>query len=60
VAAAPPRPRARGPAHARGLLLALVVAEIAYFAHAGSNFFTTGNAGEVARASVEIGLLAWP
>jgi len=40
------------------LLLALVVVEMAYFAHAGSNFFTAGNAAEVLRASVEIGLLA--
>ena len=40
------------------LLLGLVIAEIAYFAYAGSNFFTAGNAAEVARASVEIGLLA--
>ena len=44
--------------HARGLLLALVVVEIAYFACAGSNFLTIGNAAEIARASVEIGLLA--
>jgi len=58
VAAAPPAPRAWTRHTHEGLLLALVIAEVAYFAHAGSNFFTTGNAGEVARASVEIGLLA--
>ena len=40
------------------LLLALVLVEMAYFARVGSNFFTAGNAAEVARASVEIGLLA--
>src|SRR5258706_2489398 len=40
------------------LLLALVVVEMAYFPHAGSNFFPAGNAAEVLRASVEIGLLA--
>ena len=40
------------------LLLVLVIVEMAYFARVGSNFFTTGNAAEVARASVEIGLLA--
>jgi ribose/xylose/arabinose/galactoside ABC-type transport system permease subunit len=40
------------------LLLVLVGLEIAYFARAGSNFFTLGNAAEVARASVEIGLLS--
>jgi ribose/xylose/arabinose/galactoside ABC-type transport system permease subunit len=40
------------------LLLILVGAEIAYFSWAGSNFFTLGNAAEVARASVEIGLLS--
>jgi rhamnose transport system substrate-binding protein len=40
------------------LLLGLVVAEMAYFAYAGTNFFTAGNAAEVARASVEIGLLS--
>jgi rhamnose transport system substrate-binding protein len=40
------------------LLLALVVVEIVYFAVAGSNFLSAGNAGEIARASVEIGLLS--
>lgn len=40
------------------LLGALVSLEIAYFAVAGTNFLTPGNAAEVARASVEIGLLS--
>lgn len=59
-ATAPPRGarRARGGHAHEMLLLALVVAEMAYFAYAGSNFFTAGNAGEVGRASVEIGLLS--
>jgi ribose/xylose/arabinose/galactoside ABC-type transport system permease subunit len=40
-------------------LLALVVlAEIVYFGFRGTNFLTVGNAFEVVRASVEIGLLA--
>ena len=50
--------RVRGRPTHEWLLLGLVLAETAYFAYAGSNFFTTGNAGEVARASVEIGLLS--
>lgn len=41
----------------RGLALALVL-EIALFAIIGWNFFTAGNAGEIVRASAEIGLLA--
>ena len=41
----------------RGLALGLVV-EIALFAAIGWNFFTAGNAGEIVRASAEIGLLA--
>jgi rhamnose transport system permease protein len=58
-AAAPPVRRRFGDAHTHELLLlGLVIVEIAYFARVGSNFFTTGNAGEVARASVEIGLLS--
>jgi ribose/xylose/arabinose/galactoside ABC-type transport system permease subunit len=40
------------------VLLGLVVAEIAYFAATGSNFFSAANAFEVARTGVEIGLLA--
>jgi rhamnose transport system permease protein len=40
------------------LLLGLIVVEVAYFAMAGSNFLSAGNAAEVARASVEIGLLS--
>ena len=36
----------------------LLAAEIAVFAAIGTNFLTAGNAFEVARASVEIGLLA--
>ena len=41
----------------RGLALCLVL-EIALFAAIGWNFFTAGNAGEIVRASAEIGLLA--
>lgn len=41
----------------RGLALCLVL-EIALFAFIGWNFFTAGNAGEIVRASAEIGLLA--
>jgi rhamnose transport system permease protein len=40
------------------LLALLLVAEIGYFAATGSNFLTGGNAFEIVRASVEIGLLA--
>ena len=48
-----------GAAHTHELLLLVLVGiEIAYFSCAGSNFFTFGNAAEVARASVEIGLLS--
>ena len=43
--------------HERGLALCLVL-EIALFAAIGWNFFTAGNAGEIVRASAEIGLLA--
>jgi ribose/xylose/arabinose/galactoside ABC-type transport system permease subunit len=41
----------------RGLALCLVL-EIAVFAAIGWNFFTAGNAGEIVRASAEVGLLA--
>ncbi len=41
----------------RGLAVALVL-EIALFSFIGWNFFTAGNAGEIVRASAEIGLLA--
>jgi rhamnose transport system permease protein len=40
------------------VLAAMLVAEIGYFSITGSNFLTLGNAFEIARASVEIGLLA--
>jgi len=40
------------------LLAGLVAVEILCFAVVGRNFLSLGNAGEVARASVEIGLLA--
>jgi rhamnose transport system permease protein len=43
--------------HERVLAL-LVAGEVALFAGTGSNFLSVANAGEVARASVEIGLLA--
>ena len=39
-------------------LAALVVAEIAIFAAMAPNFATTGNAAEIVRLSVEVGLLA--
>jgi rhamnose transport system permease protein len=41
----------------RGLALGLVL-EIALFSAIGWNFFTAGNAGEIVRASAEVGLLA--
>jgi rhamnose transport system substrate-binding protein len=41
----------------RGLALCLLL-EIALFSAIGWNFFTAGNAGEIVRASAEIGLLA--
>jgi ribose/xylose/arabinose/galactoside ABC-type transport system permease subunit len=40
------------------LLLALILVEVAYFAVTGAHFLSLGNAGEVLRASVEIGLLS--
>ena len=42
----------------RGLLAVILGLEVAAFATIGHNFFTTGNAFEVSRLSVEIGLLA--
>ncbi len=48
----------RGMVTQEGLLALLLVAEVAWFAAVGSNFLTVGNAFEIARASVEIGLLA--
>ena len=47
AAVLPPARALRGGHTHEWLLLALVVAETAYFAYAGSNFFTTGNAGKV-------------
>jgi len=41
----------------RGLALCLLL-EIALFSAIGWNFFTAGNAGEIVRASAEVGLLA--
>jgi rhamnose transport system substrate-binding protein len=62
MAIAEARPRAadllRGMVTQEGLLALLLVAEVAWFSAAGSNFLTVGNAFEIARASVEIGLLA--
>jgi ribose/xylose/arabinose/galactoside ABC-type transport system permease subunit len=49
------RPRAFG--H-ESLLLALLALEVAVFSLVGSNFATAGNAGEIVRASAEVGLLA--
>src|SRR5437763_162630 len=40
------------------IVLALLPAEVAVFAVIGNNFLSAGNAFEVARLSVEIGLLA--
>lgn len=40
------------------LLAILVAAEVILFAFVGKNFFTAGNAFEIARLSVEVGLLA--
>jgi ribose/xylose/arabinose/galactoside ABC-type transport system permease subunit/ABC-type sugar transport system substrate-binding protein len=42
----------------QGVLLLLLLLEIGAFAAAGTNFLSLGNAFEVARLSVEIGLLA--
>jgi ribose/xylose/arabinose/galactoside ABC-type transport system permease subunit/ABC-type sugar transport system substrate-binding protein len=53
---------ARNPAHrldpAQAILIGLLALEIAIFAVIGTNFFSVGNAFEVLRLSVEIGLLA--
>ena len=43
---------------AQAILLGLLAAEVALFAAIGTNFLTRGNAFEVLRLSVEIGLLA--
>jgi rhamnose transport system permease protein len=43
--------------HERGLAICLVV-EVVLFAIIGRNFLTAGNAGEIVRASAEIGVLA--
>src|SRR3954465_11560728 len=43
---------------AQRILLALLALEVAVFAAIGTNFLTLGNAFEVLRLSVEIGLLA--
>ena len=40
------------------VLAGLLLAEVAVFAVTGTNFLTAGNAAEVARLSVEVGLLA--
>jgi ribose/xylose/arabinose/galactoside ABC-type transport system permease subunit len=45
-------------ARPEALLLALVMVEVAVFAWSGTNFATAANAGEIARATAEIGLLA--
>src|SRR6476660_1158459 len=51
-------PRARLRTTQELILALLVVAEIALFAVLGKNFFTTANAFEIVRLSVELGLLA--
>jgi rhamnose transport system permease protein len=48
----------RKPLGHEGLLAAFVVAEFAFFAAKGTHFLTIDNGFEMARASVEIGLLA--
>ncbi|HMC12163.1 MAG TPA: hypothetical protein VKH44_12770, partial [Pirellulaceae bacterium] len=40
------------------ILLVLLAVEVALFAGIGKNFFTAGNAFEIVRLSVEVGLLA--
>ena len=40
------------------ILLALLAAEVVAFSAIGTNFFSAGNASEILRPSVEIGLLA--
>jgi ribose/xylose/arabinose/galactoside ABC-type transport system permease subunit len=57
--AAPATASARIAAHRGELVLAaLLLLEIAVFAAIGANFVTLENAGEIARASAEVGLLA--
>ncbi|HXB56272.1 MAG TPA: ABC transporter permease [Vicinamibacteria bacterium] len=58
VTAAAVRRHFPGPLTHEALLGVVVLVELGYFAAAGSNFLSAGNAAEVARASVEIGLLA--
>ncbi|HEX8200959.1 MAG TPA: substrate-binding domain-containing protein [Isosphaeraceae bacterium] len=53
-----PSTRPRGLEPARWVLAALLALEVATFAAIGTNFFSLGNALEVLRLSVEIGLLA--
>lgn len=53
-----PRPALRPKLTHEVLLAIFVVAEVASFAAAGTNFLTLRNAAEVARAGVEIGLLS--
>jgi ribose/xylose/arabinose/galactoside ABC-type transport system permease subunit len=56
--APPAAPARRGrPGYEAALALALLL-EIALFAAIGRNFLTAANAGEIARASAEVGLLA--
>jgi rhamnose transport system substrate-binding protein len=51
--------RRRWAGHRSEIVLALLLLlEIAVFAALGSNFLTAGNAGEIARASAEVSLLA--
>jgi rhamnose transport system permease protein len=51
-------PAARFEATQEWILLLVVAAEIALFAAIGRNFFTVGNAFEIVRLSVEVGLLS--
>ena len=57
VPAARLEPRPRMLTYERGLAACLLL-EVAFFASVGRNFLTAANAGEIVRASAEVGLLA--
>ena len=48
----------RSPGGIETALGVLILVEIVVFAAAGTNFLTLGNAGEIARASAEVAILA--
>src|SRR5215210_3965541 len=58
TAPGPEAVRPRGLEPAQRILAALLALEVVAFAAIGTNFFSVGNAFEVLRLSVEIGLLA--